>query len=376
MRIVIVDTYYRRFLPQHYADHPGLESESYQRQSQSLIDARFGTSDFYSRHLNDLGCEAIDLIANCAPLQAAWLREHGSRAASAMALAVPHRFYRLPVVGGALAALPGYLSVVMAQIRSLKPDIVYCQDLSFFPSWALKALKPDIRLVVGQIAYLLPPRQFLDGYDLILTSFPHFVPRIRDIGIASEYFRLGFDPRVKSAFEGVQRDIDVSFVGAIGRSHGNAHTLLERLCRETPIKVYGYGVEDLPANSPIRKRYESEVWGLDMFGILARSRITVNRHIGVAENYANNMRLYEATGMGATLVTDRKDNLADLFEPGVEVETYSDPEEAVAKVAELLRDPERCCSIGAAGAARTLRDHTYSVRMAQLRDILEKHLRA
>ena len=40
MRIVFVDTYYRRFLKKHYADHPSLESARYDIQKQSLIDAR------------------------------------------------------------------------------------------------------------------------------------------------------------------------------------------------------------------------------------------------------------------------------------------------------------------------------------------------
>ena len=52
-----------------------------------------------------------------------------------------------------------------------------------------------------------------------------------------------------------------------------------------------------------------EVWGLDMYRALARSKITINRHINVAENNANNMRLFEATGTGSLLITDRKDNL-------------------------------------------------------------------
>jgi spore maturation protein CgeB len=374
MRIVFVDTYYRRFLVKHYADHPSLESESYQKQWQSLIDARFGTSDFYSKHLNDLGCEAVDLIANCAPLQSAWLNENGF-GASSLRFPIPHRFYRVPVAGRALAALPGFISVVAKQIRSLRPDILYCHDLSFFPKSVLKALRPHVRLIVGQIAYVLPPRNFVEGYDLILTSFPHFVSKIRASGVASEYFKLGFDPRVAGASEGISRDIDVSFVGAIGRSHKNAVPLLERLCRETPIRIYGYGAEDLPPDSPILERYEKEVWGLEMYSILARSKITLNRHIAVAANYANNMRLYEATGMGALLLTDEKDNLKDIFEPGVEVETYSDPQGAVEKISILLRDPDRLARIAAAGRARTLREHTYPTRMKELLDILKRYLR-
>ena len=55
-----------------------------------------------------------------------------------------------------------------------------------------------------------------------------------------------------------------------------------------------------------------------MFRILASSRIVLNRHITDARQYANNMRLYEATGVGSLLVTDAKENLADLFRKALE----------------------------------------------------------
>jgi spore maturation protein CgeB len=371
MRIVFVDTYYRRFLAKHYAEHPSLEKESYEAQLQSLLAARFGTSDFYTKHLNDLGCEAFDVIANCVPLQSAWLRENGARPA---AFTIPHRLYRLPVVGNTLASMPGLLSTVARQVRQLKPDVLYCHDLSFFPKSALRALKPYVKLIVGQTAYVLPPPNFVEGYDLILTSFPHFVPRIRASGIASEYFRLGFDPRVTDSIGSVPRDIDVSFVGALGRSHRSALPLLERLCHDTPIRIFGYGIQDVPVTSPVRNRYEGEAWGLDMYRVFARSKITLNRHINAAEDNANNMRLYEATGMGALLLTDEKKNLNELFEPGQEVETYSTTETAATTISALLQDPKRIAAIAAAGHARTLRDHTYQARMKELVAILGRHL--
>jgi spore maturation protein CgeB len=108
---------------------------------------------------------------------------------------------------------------------------------------------------------------------------------------------------------------------------------------------------------------------------MARSRITVNRHIGVARNNANNMRLYESTGMGALLLTERKDNLRELFEPDREVAVYSDPEEAVAKIEALLAEPERLAQMAAAGNGRTLREHTYADRMRELTGILHRHVK-
>ena len=43
------------------------------------------------------------------------------------------------------------------------------------------------------------------------------------------------------------------------------------------------------------------------------------------------MRLFEATGSGACLVTDWKENLGELFEPDVEVVTYRSVAECVKK---------------------------------------------
>jgi hypothetical protein len=47
--------------------------------------------------------------------------------------------------------------------------------------------------------------------------------------------------------------------------------------------------------------------------------VALNRHIAAAEGHANNMRLYEATGVGTCLLTDRGSNLGELFEVGREV---------------------------------------------------------
>lgn len=373
MKIVIIDTYYAAFLARFYAKQSSLDSADYTTQLQTILNACFGTSDFYSRHLRTLGCEVQDQIVNCVPLQQAWAKENNV-SLSQMALKVPHRLFRVPLLGKFLADLPGLMDVAVAQIKSAKPDVLYCQDLSFFPAEVLQELKKSVRLIVGQIACPLPPESFLKGYDLILTSFPHFVPRLRALGVASEYFRIGFDERVLSLCEEMDKDIDFSFIGGISRHHGSAIPLIEYLIKQTNMRVFGYGAESLPSASVIRHGHGGEVWGLDMYRALARSRITLNRHINVAENNANNMRLYEATGMGSMLLTDRKDNLDELFEVGKEVVAYSSKEEAADLVRYYLEHPKEAEQIAKAGQARTLRDHTYAQRMHELVPILDSHL--
>jgi spore maturation protein CgeB len=109
-----------------------------------------------------------------------------------------------------------------------------------------------------------------------------------------------------------------------------------------------------------------------MYRVLARSRIVVNRHGDIAEGFANNMRLFEATGMGALLLTEEATNLGELFVPGQEVETYADADELVAKIRALLADEDRRAAIAAAGQRRTLDDHTYARRMVELDQILRE----
>ena len=373
MKIAIVDTYYAAFLAATYRAKPSLLSAPYAKQLDLLLDQCFGTSDFYSRHLNALGCEARDLVVNSVPMQTAWADKHGIKY-SALALKVPHRVFRLPLVGPWLAALPGLVEIATAQLDAFKPDVLYCQDLSFFPPDVLAKLRKHVKLIVGQIACPLPPDAFLKGYDLILTSFPHFVPRLRALGVHSEYFRIGFDARVLEKLGGVQKDVDASFVGGISRHHGKAVPVLEYLAKNTPIQFFGYGAASLDRGSPIISRHHGEVWGLEMYRALARSRITINRHINVAENNANNMRLYEATGVGSLLLTDKKDNLGELFEIGKEVVAYSSQEEAAELIRYYLAYPEEAQAIASAGQARTLRDHTYRRRMEELVPMLERYL--
>jgi spore maturation protein CgeB len=94
----------------------------------------------------------------------------------------------------------------------------------------------------------------------------------------------------------------------------------------------------------------------------------------VAENNANNMRLFEATGVGALLITDNKDNLGELFEVGKEVVSYSTPEEASELICYYLNHPDEAAAIARAGQERTLKEHTYENRIKELIPVLERYL--
>jgi hypothetical protein len=373
VRVAVVDTYYPAFTAGHYAERPGLGRRPYAEQLDALLDRAFGTADAYSANLRALGHEATDLIVNCEPLQLAWAREHGMRArvvAGRLAERVPGRAGR--VAAGTLAH-----RIALAQIAELDPDVVYVQDLWFFSREELDGLRRAGRMVVGQIASAAPPPERLAGFDLIVTSFPHYVERFRALGVDSAYLPIAFHDAVLARVptDG-ERPHPATFVGGVNPGvHPAGTALVERLAAAGLVDVWGYGSEELPADSPIRARHHGEAWGLDMYRVLARSRVVVNRHIEAAEGHANNMRLYEATGMGALLLTEDAPNLAELFSPGEEVVAYSSHDDLVEKLRHYVAHDAEREAIAARGRERTLREHTYARRIAQLVDLLEERRR-
>jgi hypothetical protein len=375
-RFLIVNADYPDFLDKLYSGS-GLERASYQEQMQARIDSLFGVSDFYPRNLAELGHPAAEVFINNRFLQEAWAREHGVKVAS---WPLPRVVLRRGVVPWLVLDRSEWMAAILrAQIEDFRPDVLLTHSLTDLPTTFWTSMRSHYRVLVGQIAAPLAEDIDLGPFDLMLSSLPNFVERFRAAGLRAEPFRLAFDPSVLASLKESLRPtpvptVDASFVGSLSAHHPGRQAWLEQLCREVPIQVWGQGVDSLPADSPIRKVYCGPAWGIQMYRVLARSRISVNYHIELSGSYANNMRLYETTGVGTLLVTDWKQNLHEMFEPAAEVVVYRTPQECVEKIRHLLEHEEERARIAKAGQARTLRDHTYRSRMAELVSLVEKLL--
>ena len=78
--------------------------------------------------------------------------------------------------------------------------------------------------------------------------------------------------------------------------------------------------------------------------------------------------------MGALLVTEQGKNTSDLFEPGKDVLTYASVSEAVQVLKTALADFDKYESVAAAGQQRTLTEHTYEQRAAEIDKVLRRLL--
>lgn len=356
-KIVIVDTYYPDFLKTLPFD----SSSTYEVELRKVLERSFGTADFYSRNLKVLGWDAVDIIANCEPLQRMW-----------------HLPDERPLIS--------LQAITAEQLIEHRPDVIFLQDLNLVTHvpYSFRSL------LAGQLSCPWPGDETVGKFDVLYTSFHHYVSRIEKLGVRAVFNPLAFEPSVldwvfPDTFPVIPTDSknmkyerihDCVFIGGVGNpSHWRyGMEVLETVAREIPtFKWWGYGIETLPANSVLRAKYQGQAFGLDMYEILLQTKICLNRHGEVAQGYANNMRMFESTGCGAMLLTEHAPNLSDYFS-FEEAVGYATPNDAVQKIRYYLSHDEERQWIADHGQKRTLRDHTYAQRMKVVSETLKEML--
>jgi hypothetical protein len=393
VKFLILDTDYPDFLVWLYTQREGMERQPYAEQLRRRQESLYGVADFYARNLRKLGHEAYDIYPNNPYLQAAWARQHGVEVdgSSADAGLVPPLWHRAQGIfnGAPIHRLGSFIrqwyrghptftchyDILMAQIRYYKPDVLLNLAVVDLLNQFLKEARPYVRFMVGQhAATQLADDLDLGVYDLMISSFPPTVEYFKRKGAHARLSRLAFEPSVLSVLDPGDRKWDISFAGSFFDVHSSRTKFIESVCQRVPqFKIWSGNLSALPSHSPLHGHYMGQAWGANMYRVLQSSKITLNHHGDVAP-YANNMRLFEATGVGTCLLTDWKENLKDMFEPGIEVLTYHSPDECAELIQYYLGHEEERQAVGCAGQARTLREHTYDLRMQEFVGMVGAHV--
>ena len=363
MRIVLLYSFYERFLRSIYTKQ-GSAGLPYSLQLERMVSSYFGDACSFYRHLKQQGHEPFLAIPNCRDIQMAWAREAGFE--------------------------PGQnwmFSITAEQVRRFQPDVVYVCGLFPFYGAFFSSIMPHCRRIVSWIAYPYPDSLDFSDISLVFTSHPSFQQGFQQRGIRSEIVPAAFDADILQLMPAEDRDIPFSFIGGISPDHAERFRLLSTLVGATSLDLWGYGIDASgfrekirrlfafgSMSNPLAARYHGEAWGLDMYRVLNRSRITFNVHIDIAGDWCGNMRMYEATGSGTLLLTDRKKNLPELFEPDKEVVPYDSLDDAIDKVRYYLEHDDERSRIAIAGQERTLRDYSFSGRVERIVDILNSEL--
>lgn len=373
--IFLVDTYYQAVIDSlGFGSGVNLTS-GYKDAVDTLVDYGFGTGGAYRRELIALGWDARISVPNAPALQKKWLQESQHSAPISKGWSYGLYAARVPLLRRFLHLIPHIQGTLYKQIVALQPDVVFVQDLNILTPQMAKAIRQHTRLLVGEIASPLPPKPYFTRYDLIISALPSIVDRVRAWGGKSEYVPLAFDSQRAVYSPASQRPIDAIFVGSFSRHQPQTLPLLQAVAQRVPgFHIYGPASETEIREAGLTEFYKGQAWGQDMFDLLGNSKVVVNRHGTIAGDYAVNMRMFEATGCGAALVTENKSNLTDLFTPGSEVFAYDNPDQAAETVNRTLRNPKLLDTVALNGQKRTLTSHTYAERAETLSQLLESYL--
>lgn len=384
MRILVLNADYARFQSWLYRRHPGLENASYAEQMAARNASLFGVADFYSRNFIALGHQAAEIHVNNPSLQSAWAREHGMAPLQPVAAAerrvlpawiertvAPFKPILRPLarrVGLSPKLDPGEERILQAQIEEFRPDLILNQDVFHTDTGFMRRLKrPGGPILIGQVGIDPPRGEDWAVYDLMISQLPAIVKSFRAIGVRSEVCHLAFEPSILDTLPAATAlDIDISFVGTVSTDHQQRIALLEAIARRYDLKLWGNLPRTLPASSPLHGCFQGEIWGAEMYQVMRRSRITINSHIDMVGQEAGNMRLFEATGVSAFLLTDFKENLHTLFEPDREVAVWRSVDDCLAAIERYIGDDEARAAIARAGQARTFAQHTFAHRSSEI----------
>ena len=353
----------------------------------------------YIRNFRKLGVDANCVIANDSYLQKKWRQENGIKTDK-------------------------YQDILFEQVNSYKPDILWIENLSYVSLGWLNSVRQQIKSVRLIVGYHCAPfnakvLDSLGGVDFIITCTPGLNSIIENKGKKSYLVYHGFD---KDLLAGINSETgiyqnDFIFSGSLisgGDFHNNRIKLIERILKENidiglyvnlenkykiwtkqsiylftsflkklkmgklinKLKVLEYGKTWVDNYSEtLIKLKKPPVYGIEMYNLFHQSKIVLNYHIGVAGDFAGNMRMFEVTGVGSCLLTDNKKNMKDLFNTDSEVVVYDSADDCIAKVKWLLEHEDERKKIALGGQQRTLKFHTVENRCETIIEIINNELK-
>jgi spore maturation protein CgeB len=209
---------------------------------------------------------------------------------------------------------------------------------------------------------------FLAPYDALFFKEPQLVERLRAmLDLPVYYLPQACNPRWHRPLTPAGTE---PYLVIAGGQYPSRVRLLERIiAKGIPLKIYGGHFPKWLGETTAQSAYTGQYLAREEKARVFRSAVGVLNTMHPAEINGVNLRLFEAAGCGAAVLTEYRPTVPELFATGTEVLTYRDFDELVDQATRLLNEVGLTARLGDAAARRAHRDHTYDLRVAS---ILEK----
>lgn len=190
-------------------------------------------------------------------------------------------------------------------------------------------------------------------FDLCWTSTEDALIKYCVEGALPVYLPEGANPQIHKPYD-IDKTIDVSFVG---QCYGNRRAVITELQnRRIAVKTYGTGWPDGPLSTE------------EMVKMYSRSKINLGFGgvEGLKETFCLKGRDFEIPMSGGLYLTEAHPELDNVFRPGEEILTYSAIDDLVSQIKYYLSHSAEAQSIRKKGYERSLREHTWEARFANI----------
>lgn len=202
--------------------HPDLFQQPYDVQSSLLIEHKLVHHTGFSHAMSQLGHHVATVLPNIHSLQKQWAQENSVS-------------YSETTWG---------TEILLAQIESIRPEIIYFQDYPPLPFAVWKNLKQTNPYIKKIIVHRGFPGYFdtLGFVDLLMVATRHLVTQYANYGITARLLYHYFDEKVLDSIQLSPVSYPITFVGSSGYSFGAGHAtrywLLKELLECTPIEMW------------------------------------------------------------------------------------------------------------------------------------------
>ncbi|VAX21658.1 hypothetical protein MNBD_NITROSPINAE02-787 [hydrothermal vent metagenome] len=272
--------------------------------------------------------------------------------------------YFRPDIILALAQAP-LSPALLGRIKALGAPVVFwfVENYRTLPYW--KSVAPHYDYFFG-----IQKGEFLD--ELIKAGAPYcgYLPQAAD---PATHRPLKLSPGDKKKY-----GARISFMGA---GYPNRRKFFASLL-DLPLKVWG---TEWDLSTPLGGRVQNGNRRLqpeEYIKIFNASQINLNLHSSLTSVGVDpmadfvNPRTFEVAACGAFGLVDRRDELGEMLKVGEEIITFDDSDDLREKIAFYLDHPEEREAIAKAGMKRTLKEHTFTHRMARMMGIVLERDRA
>lgn len=378
IKLLRISSLYEVFIDNFKKKNPCINNLSYSECLEKIFSENYSVSNNYSKAFSKIGYNCNEVIENFQLLQKLWLKEYGSK---------------------------NNTQILFQQIEYYKPNIIFignpniltenfklfCKKKDYIKKILCFHCAPLNKKIINNISRADGILTCTEGYKVILEK------KIKK-QVLKVHHAFNENHSIK---KNKIRAIDISFIGSVflgNKLHDDRIVILYEISKKYKNtffsinfasflipKVAYYFLKNI-FSAPVKSlviifkyfylylRYRNNVYGNKMYEILNNSKILINSHIGDSP-YAGNMRMFEGTGAGCMLLTDKKKENNKLFfltDDRKDIEVYESNKDLIKKLDFYLSNDDQRSLIAKNGKETTLKFHNYDNRVKQISEFINK----